>query len=353
VSPRAVLIGGTGQIGAAVAARLQADGWDTVATHRGVRAIPSAPGLRTIVCDRDDETEYRRATDGADLVVDVVAYTPAHARQILGLAGRAGSAVVMSTGSVYLGLNGTHFGSPAGSPPPVFPVPIGEDAPLIDDDDGSYAALKAAMERALLVSTELPVSILRLGSVHGPYSPKLREWYFIKRARDGRSDVVLARHGAGRFSTSSTLNIAELVRLCAERPGTRALNAVDESLTLREKAESIYDVLGVPLRVHTFDGPPRGELGADPWDQPNPFVQAMDAAGTELGYVPAVDYRDAVRADLEWLLPALAAAEAGGGTWGDLFPSVVQRYGVDGWFRYDLEDAWLASAIARTDRSAE
>ena len=342
MSGRALIVGGTGQIGRAVGDRLERNGWEVVAAHRGTAS--EVPGLdrRVLVLDREDDAAVRRAAAGADLVVDVVAYTPEHARQLLALSGTIGSAVVISTGSVYAGLNGTHYGSPAGSEPPVFPIPLVETSATVTEQDGSYGAVKAAMERVLLASDALPVSILRPASVHGPYSPKLREWYFIKRVLDGRADVVLAREGLGMFSTTSTINLAELVMTCALHPATRALNAVDETqLTLAEKAKAVFEVMDAPLRVHTFEGGPRGELGADPWDQVHPFVNSMDAA-RDLGYVEPLDYRDAVSADLAWLLPELSRRAASGGSWVDVFPSIERRYGAGGWFRYDLEDAWLS-----------
>jgi nucleoside-diphosphate-sugar epimerase len=342
VTERALIIGGTGQIGRAVGDRLEQDGWEVTAAHRGTASDAPALDRRTVLLDRDDDAAVRGAAEGVDLLVDVVAYTPAHARLLLGLDGVIGSVVAMSTGSVYAGLNGTHYGSPVGSEPPVFPVPLVETSPTISADDGSYGALKAGMERVLLASQGLPVSVLRLGSVHGPYSSKLREWYFIKRLLDGRTDVVLARNGRGQFSTLSTINLAELVKVCASRPGTRVLNAVDEAqLTLAQKAAAISEVMDAPLRVHAFEGPPRGELGADPWDQAHPFVNSMDAARA-LGYVEPVDYRRAVAVDLAWLLPELGRRQAMGGSWIDVFPRVERRYGLHGWFRYDLEDAWLS-----------
>lgn len=80
---RAFIIGGTGQIGLAIAERPLSDGWDVTAAHRRSRfpnAGLAARGMRTVVLDRDDTENLRHAlADGADAVVDVVAYNAGHA----------------------------------------------------------------------------------------------------------------------------------------------------------------------------------------------------------------------------------------------------------------------------------
>jgi nucleoside-diphosphate-sugar epimerase len=339
----AFLVGGTGQIGDATARALLAAGY---AVTVGSRAGAGLPGVEadSAVVDRDDPEGLRAAVSGFDLVVDAVAYTPEHARALVALGSSIGSLVVISTGSVYLGDNGLAFDDVRDrNDYPVFPVPVTERQPTIDRPGSAYGASKAAMERVLLDQSALPVSVLRPGSVHGPRSRKIREWYFIKRALDGRERVVLARSGTQRFSTSSTLNIASLVVACAARPGIRALNAVDdESPTMTGIAETVYDLLGGSLEVVAFDGPPVGDVGATPWDSPIDFVCSMDAARAEVGYSAAVSYRDAVAADIAWITTELG--EAGHGRdWRTLFPASAPAAGSAGWFPYEDEDRWLAA----------
>ena len=50
------------------------------------------------------------------------------------------------------------------------------------------------------------------------------EWWVVGRARDRRPYIVLAHAGGSTFHPTSTRNLAQLVRLAAERPGTRVLN---------------------------------------------------------------------------------------------------------------------------------
>lgn len=331
------VIGGSGQIGAAICDLFAREGFEVRAAHR--RREPDVDiDAEWVTLDREDTAALRAAARGADIVIDTVPYTEAHADQLAEL-DDVGSVIAISTGSVYLGQNGSYFDvATSDSDFPDFPLPITEDCPTIDNDRATYGPRKAAMERRLLSRARAPVSILRPGAVHGPRSPKLREFYFMKRALDGRPLVVLSRNGACRFSTSSTANIAALALACARNPGSGPLNAVDEeALSTSEIAEAVFDVMGHSAEILSFPEPASGDLGATPWDCARPFVCSMERARATVDYRPAVTYRESIQLDAEWLMSALARM-----TWQELFPSVVARYGDPGWFPYDAEDAWAA-----------
>lgn len=329
----ALIVGGTGQIGDATARALLAAGYEVTIASRSGSGLDGVDAA-AVALDRSDPVALRAAAKGVDLVVDAVAFTSAHARDLLALASHIGQLVVISTGSVYRDRAGRAFDDVAATGIyPVFPVPITEAQPTIERDGDSYGAAKAAMERVLLEQDTLPVSVLRPGSVHGPRSTKIREWHFIRRALDGRRRVVLARGGTQRFSTSSTLNLAALTVACAAQPGIRVLNAVDdESLTTSEIAEVAYGLLDRPLEVVAFDGPPEDGVGRTPWDSPIDFVCDPTAAHELVGYVP-VPYREAVAADIAWIRAELATGRDAD----TLFA------GTAGWFPYDDEDRWLAA----------
>ncbi|TFD74431.1 NAD-dependent epimerase/dehydratase family protein [Cryobacterium sp. Sr8] len=340
----ALIIGGTGQIGLAAAARLATSDWAVTVAHRGQHSPALSADVRSIRFDRADTAALHAAARGNDLVLDTVAYDTGHADQLAGLAGDVGSLVVISTGSVYLGRNGSYLDVATDEVFPDFPVPLTEADPTVDNAEQSYSPLKAAMERRLLAAADLPVSILRPGAIHGPNSPALREWFFIKRVLDGRRRVVLAYDGASRFATSATANIAELVSRCAEQPGRRVLNAVDdEALTVAEIGRAVFDAMGHEAEILCFAGPPRDGLGSSPWGLANPIVLSMAAAREQLGYAPVVSYAEGLADDIRWVTDAVAAAERRGESWQQLFPSIVKRYGANGWFPYAAEDAHAGS----------
>lgn len=340
---RALLIGGTGQIGWATAENLLAHGWDVTVASRSGASGPT--GSSPLPLDRADTSAVLAASDGLDLVMDAVAYGPREGEQLAQLAGRVGSLVVISTASVYTAPNGSYLDVADERGFPDFPVPVTEAEPTVDNAEQTYSPLKAALERQLLAVDDLPVSFLRPGAIHGPHSPFLREWFFAKRALDKRSHVVLAYEGTSRFGTSATVNIAELVRLCAEQPGSRVLNAADDDApTVAEIGRAVFEVLGHSAEIVGLPGDPRESLGLSPWAVPGAFVQSMASARETLGYAPAASYREAVGPAVEWFVDAVQRAEASGQSWREAFPRMVERYGADTWFDYPAEDEYLAGS---------
>ncbi|MEU6789098.1 NAD-dependent epimerase/dehydratase family protein [Nonomuraea angiospora] len=328
----AFVIGGTGQIGRAAAVRLTAAGYTVTLGQRRLRPdAAELDGVVSVQVDRSDTEALLNALDGHDLVLDTVAFTPHHGAQLAQLAGRVGSLVVISSGAVYKA--------------PGLPVPIPESWPTVEHDAPHYPAGKAALERCLLATPGLPVSILRTGVLHGPYGKSLDHWSFIKRALDKRPYVVLAQDGRSRFPTTAVANVAELVYLCAQHPAARVLNVADDPLTVAEIGARIFAVMGHEAEIVTFAGPSRPDgLGFHPWNVPEPIVFSLDRARAELGYRPAVSYDDALRQDIEWAALAVSEAEAGGGGWQDVFPDLIVRHGPDVWFPYAAEDAYVAGA---------
>lgn len=348
----AMIIGGTGQIGAAAARRLAADGWSVLIAHRGKHPGDAALtdlDVTTIRLDRDDTESLLARARGHDLVLDTVAYEPRHADQLARLAGDVGSVVVISTGSVYTGTDGGYLDVVTGPDDfPQYPVPLRETDPTVDNSETTYSPLKAAMERRLLETEDLPVSILRPGAIHGPFSPALREWYFIKRALDHRHQILLSDNGANRFSTSATVNIAELVALCANKPGRRVLNAVDEDdLSVAEIARTIFEIMERDVEVVVYPGPPLEDLGSTPWSVAHPLLLSMAGARVELGYRQPASYADAVADAVDWTVREVAAAERREEGWEVVFPSMAERAAADKWFDYATEDAFLKERLHR------
>jgi nucleoside-diphosphate-sugar epimerase len=77
-----------------------------------------------------------------------------------------------------------------------------------------------------------------------------REWHFVKRALDHRPHVILTSSGAGRFHTTASENIGELVRLLAAQPArSDAYNCGDpDAPSVLEIARATAAAAG-----HSFD----------------------------------------------------------------------------------------------------
>ncbi|WP_436949228.1 NAD-dependent epimerase/dehydratase family protein [Streptomyces sp. SudanB52_2052] len=339
---RAVVIGAGGQIGRPAVAALARDGWEVTAASRGGGSAGDWPdGVRTERLDREDDAALAALIgDGCDLVVDVVAYGARHARQLTALADRIGSAVVVSTVSVYEDGKGRGFDTmeePDGFPE--YPVPIGEDQPTVPPGDATYSTGKAALEHELLAAGDrLPTTLLRAGAIHGPRSPLPRELYFVKRNLDGRRRRVVAHRGESLFHTAAARNIAELIRLAAARPGSRALNACDpQPPTVSEIGAAIDAVMGVETETVLVDGPaPAPSVGRTPWSTPRPVVCDMSSAERELGYRPVVSYADSLPETVDWLTRRLSAQD-----WREAFPALARVY--PDLFDYAAEDAWFTA----------
>lgn len=338
----ALILGGRGQSGQAVTRRLVADGWTVTATTSGPAPEPPDRGVNWVTLQRDESTDLAAVLpDGqADLVVDIMAFTPAHAEQLKALGDRVGSAVVMSTLGVYSDPEGRSLDKAEDEHSfPDFPVPVSEDWILQEPGDQNYGRRKVAMELALRDRPSFPITIIRPGAIHGRSSHHLREWYFIKRVLDGRHQVVLPYRGESVFSPTAAANLAELVARAAGQPGNRVLNCVDpDPPTVAQISELVGQLMGWTTERILVDGPPPADhVGDHPWLAPRPFVADMAAAGRELGYRPAVTYPDALADALPW---AVQATE--GRDWREVFTTLA-GYPTD-LFDYAAEDAWLATA---------
>jgi nucleoside-diphosphate-sugar epimerase len=266
---------------------------------------------------------------GFDAVIDTVAYDARHAAQLLAIQDDVGAFVVVSSASVYRDAEGRSLDEARETGAPEYPVPIGEDQPTVRPGPKTYSTRKVALEQALLDGARRPVTILRPGAIHGPGSTQPREWFFIKRIRDGRRAVPLAWNGASRFHATATANIAALVEAVLEHPGARVLNIADpEALTVMQAGAAIAAAYGAGLEMAPFEGPPTGRIGGHPWCIEHPIV--LDTHRAEaLGYRPVTTYAEAMP---ETCRSIEAQAEAGAA-----FPPYILAL-----FDYAAEDAWLA-----------
>ncbi|HEY3887063.1 MAG TPA: NAD-dependent epimerase/dehydratase family protein [Caulobacteraceae bacterium] len=330
----AFIIGGTGQIGRATARNLLAKGWRVRLAQRSDAGLPAdlAGRVDLVELDRDQPGALAAGlAGGADAVIDTVAFTEAHARQLIALSRDIGALVVISSASVYRDGAGRTLDEAAQTGFPEFPVPIGEDQPTVEAGPATYSTAKVALEQALLQDFPRPVTILRPAAIYGDGSRHPREWWFVKRLLDGRRRIPLAYEGQSRFHTSATANIAELCRIALEQPATRVLNAADpRALTVAEIGAAIAAAYGVDLDFVRLSGPPKRGVGAHPWCIPEAIVLDMSRAEA-LGYRPVVRYEDAVGEACRSVEAAAAA--------GVVFPAYINAL-----FDYTAEDAALAKA---------
>jgi nucleoside-diphosphate-sugar epimerase len=271
-----------------------------------------------------------------------VAFDSAHAEQLLGVHDLVGSLVVISSASVYTDAEGRTIEEATGPDDfPHVPVPMSERQCTVEPADATYSTKKVALERRLIESDRLPVTIVRPGAIHGPGGNLPREWHFVKRALDGRRYVLLADRGSGRFQTTATENLAALLTIVAERPATQILNCGDPSPpTVLEIARAIASAMEVEWAELLLAGAAAdGGLGDTPWSAPRPFVLDMTEAEL-LGYRPVTTYAEAVVATCRWLVEMTERRE-----WQELWPEPAKRMAES--FDYAAEDDFVAKLAAK------
>ncbi|MEW1956818.1 NAD-dependent epimerase/dehydratase family protein [Kineococcus sp. NPDC059986] len=306
---RAVVLGVNGMTGRAVATELVEAGHQVVGTGRSGERFPAAlreRGVEFLRSDRDDPAQVRAALGpGADVVVDVVAYTAAHARSVLAVSAGIGSVVVLSSKAVYVDALGRHSNS---DDPPDFGRPVVEGNPVLAADfSGEYASRegygphKVAVEEVYR-SADVPVSVLRPSRVHGPGAAEPREAWVLDRVLAGRRVFRLPHAADAGNHPTAAANLARLVLRCTERPAHRVLNSADPgNPTAAEVVGAVAAAAGIEVEVvDDPDGEP------SPWSSWPPFFLDTSAAEA-LGYRPVATHRETVGACVDELLARRAA----------------------------------------------
>jgi len=157
----------------------------------------------------------------------------------------------------------------------------------------------------------------------------------VKRVLDGRRAIVLAYRGASRFHPISVHNLAELLWLAVERPGSRILNAGDpEPPTVVEIARAIAANLEHDWAEVLIDEPV-GNVGETVWSTPHPVVLDMTEAEFELGYRPVTTYAQALPETVAWLVEATSDRD-----WREVLPTTAEI--MERSFDYAAEDELIS-----------
>ena len=344
--PRALVLGGTGLIGRAVARRLLAAGWQVDLTGRDASNMPAdvaETGGTFVQVDRHDAGALRAALGGgADLLVDCICFTADDATRMVPLLRGVDSAVMISSKAVYVDDAGRHSNSPVA---PRFHGAISEKQPTMAPGGGDYdspegyGANKVAAEHVLL-DNDAAVTVIRPSKIHGEGARPPREWVFVKRVLDRRPAVFLAGRGEGIDHPTAAANIAALVETVATHPGRRILNCADpDAPSALEISRTIARQLGHTWEEVLLDDGVDERLGRHPWDARHPIVLDTTAA-TELGYTPVGDYATTVRDELDWLVALGSAGDS----------AVLEDPYFESMFDYEAEDRFLNGRSAGNRR---
>ncbi|WP_108397411.1 NAD-dependent epimerase/dehydratase family protein [Devosia submarina] len=307
-----VVIGATGHIGTYLVPRLVQAGHEVVAVSRGAakpyRSSPAWDQVERVEFDRQTQEAAGTfgqaiAIIGADIVVDLICFTPASSTQLAdALEGNVDQLI-------HIGTIWTHGASEV--------VPTPESA--VKRPFGEYGINKAAIEKDLLQRARrrgFPVSIVHPGHIVGPgWAPLNPAGHFnptvFSTIAQGRP-LALPNFGLETVHHVHADDVAQVIIGAINNPGVaigESFHAVSSgALTLRYYAEAMYRWFGKEpnLSFVPFDqwAAEQDEAEAKAtWEHiarsPN---CSIDKARRLLGYQPRYTSLEAVQEAVEWLI---------------------------------------------------
>lgn len=296
---RALVIGGTGFLGAAVVRELRGAGWDVVTLARGRQTNPFHD-VPLISADRARPGALAGATRGRDfdVIVDCAAFHEADARAAIeAFAGRVGFYVFISTDFVYAAAPDARF-------------PLGEDAPK--QHDLPYAAGKLTCEAALLRAWQerrFPVAVLRPPHILGAGRPlgcdplTMRDPQLLDRMRRGEELSLLAE---GQLLVQPVWNRevgACIAHIAAGAPPSGEIFNIagPDAITTRRYYEIIAEALRAPLRVRSVTLADFVQQSPDKAHMARHRLYDLGRLAKITGYRPQHRVEDAIHETAQWL----------------------------------------------------
>ena len=317
---RIAVIGATGHVGTYLVPRLVRAGHEVVALSRGEREpyhpAPEWGAVARLAVDRDAEDAAgtfggRIAALGADVVIDMICFTPESARQLVD-ALRPARPLLLHCGTIWV-----HG--------PAARVPIGEDEPRTPF--GEYGTGKAAIEALLWRETMaggVPSVVLHPGHISG------RGWPVITPAGNLDPDawrrlatgepLALPDLGLGVLHHVHADDVAQAFERALTRPAAIGASfhvVAGQAMTLRGLATGVAAWFGREPVLDLVDWPEFARrAGADNAAATRAHVErsiaaSIDRARAVLGYAPRYTTLDALREALRWLV-ASGQVDVGG-----------------------------------------
>ena len=245
---KALFIGGTGRISAAIVRRLAEDmDWEVWLLNRGNRPEAVPPGVRQIVADIGDEADVREKLKGLsfDCVCEFIGFTPDQVERDYRLfRDIAGQYIYTSSASAYL--------KPAASY-------IVTEGTALANPHWQYSRDKIACEDFLMRmhrEAGFPVTIVRPSHTYDERAIPVGmhghngSWQVIERMRRGKPVII---HGDGTSLWTLTFNADFAIGYTALMGNRHAIGEAfqitgDETLTWNQIYQTIADALGVPLK---------------------------------------------------------------------------------------------------------
>jgi nucleoside-diphosphate-sugar epimerase len=317
---RVVVIGATGRIGTYLVPRLVLAGHEVIAMSRGT-SEPYHPSPQWNSATRltvDREAEDAEGAFGAqvaalnpDVVIDLVCYTAASARQLVD-ALRPSRPLLLHCGTIWV-----HG--------PALRVPVTEDEPRTAY--GEYGTAKAEIEALLHRETlagGVPSVVLHPGHISGPGWPVITPagnldpavWTHLATGQP----LALPDHGLGVLHHVHADDVAQAFQRVLSRPAAIGASfhvVAEQAMTLRGLATGAAQWFGRQPVLDFVDWDEFGRrAGAEHAETTRQhtfrsITASIDRAREVLGYAPRYSSLDALHEALAWLV-ANGQADVGG-----------------------------------------
>jgi len=317
---RVVVIGATGHIGTYLVPRLVRGGHEVIAVSRGTRgpyqASPEWDAVTRVAADRDAQDAAgtfgdRIAALRPEVVIDLICFTAASARQLVG-ALRPSRPLLVHCGTIWVHGRALR-------------VPVTEDEPRTAF--GEYGTGKAEIEALLHAETGaggVPAVVLHPGHISGPGWPVITPagnldpatWTSLATGRP----LALPDNGLGVLHHVHADDVAQAFELALTRPAAIGASfhvVAEQAMTQRGLATGAAQWFG---REPVLDFVGWDEFtrraGAGPAEATREHtirsITASIARAREvLGYAPRYSALDALREALAWLVADGQADVAG------------------------------------------
>ena len=246
----ALIIGGTGPSGPAVAAGLQDRGYTVSILHSGQHEVDFGRPVEHIHGDVHFEETLEQSLSGRHFDTVVAAYGRLRisAKVLIGKTER----VIGVTGFTGYPSAEQDIWGAFGRPPM-----LGDDGPWNDGTDiDKFSRAVHNGELALLNSAEAgyySATIVRPPIVYGPMAPSPQDWSIVRRIRDGRRQFIIPDGGLkieGRLAAS---NLARAILGVIDNPESangKRYNVRDKELyTMRQRIAYVGKIMGADLEL--------------------------------------------------------------------------------------------------------
>ncbi|WP_045825085.1 NAD-dependent epimerase/dehydratase family protein [Williamsia herbipolensis] len=248
-----LVLGGTGFLGRALAARAQHRGHDVTCLARGTR--PPHPGVRFVGADRDRDDGLSAVSNRMwDAVIDLISQ-PVHARRAVRDV-RARHRNYVSSSSVYAQSN---VPDRSESAPIHRPLASGMITSLDD-----YGAAKAACEQIYADAGESS-TIVRPALIGGFGDQSGRSGYYPWRFANPTGADVLVPDGTFPTALVDVDDLSEWLLLCASRSDRGIFNVAGRTTDLAEVFATCRVIVGSPARVRSVADDALLAQGVAPW----------------------------------------------------------------------------------------